>query len=185
MTTRILQTTADDCWGDKDGNFNNTSDSMFVGGTTVSGSDPRNWIPFSIPLAKNKTITSATLVVYATGTNSTSVDVRIGFEAADNPAAPTTAANLRTRVMTTAYTDFTLASYTAGDAYTYDVTAALQEIVNRSGWVAGNTAAVLVFDLVQGNTNRRQWATFEHATYVEPRILLVFDSVLPMSGGIF
>lgn len=183
--TRVISTTAADCWGDKDGNFDNTSDSMFVGGTTVQGADPRDWIPFSVPFAKNKTIISATLSVVATGTNSTGVDIRIGCEAANNPAAPITAADLRGRAMTTAYTDFTLANYTAGTEYTYDVTAAIQELINRAGWVAGNTAAILVFDLVQGNTNRRQWATYEHATYHEPQLTIVAPYQLAVAGGMF
>jgi hypothetical protein len=87
--------------------------------------------------------------------------------------------------MTTAFSEITPVNYVQGTQYSYDVTAAVQEIVNRAGWAAGNTLAILVTDVVQGNTNRRQIATFESDSFAEPTLTIVAPYFLPPGTGIY
>lgn len=185
--TITISTTANDMWGDHDGSFDTTGTFMWIGGTNVTGANPVAWIPFpNIPLSKSKVITSATIFWIASLSNTQSpAEFYLGCEAADNPATPTNNADLLARTMTTAYSTVTPVNYVQGTQYSYDVTASVQEIVNRTGWVAGNTLAILVTDVIQGNVNRRQIASFENATYTEPILQIVVPYFVPPSGGVF
>lgn len=186
MTSRtlLLTTTAGDCWASKTsvGLFDNTSDFMYLAGGPSTGDDPWDWIPFVVQLAQGKAISSATLKLTSVDTRGTSCEARFGCDAANSPAAPVSNADLRARTLTTAYNDITMPSMSTGVTYDFDVTAPVQEILNRPGWVPGNTLAILIQDLVQGNNNQRRVASFEHATLTKPQLQLVFPYSVPIGG---
>ena len=72
-----------------------------------AGSSIKNcWIPFaSVTVPKGATVLSATIKVRASSYSSgTTVKVKVGCEAADNPSDPTTIASAAARVLSTAYT---------------------------------------------------------------------------------
>lgn len=184
--TITISTNAGDCWCNKPaiGTFDATSGTLQVGGEGSIGDDVQTWIPFSVPLQKNRVIVSATLRLIAIGGSVGDPSVRIGCEAADNPANPTTLADLRARVMTSAFSDTTAGSNSVGATIDFDVTAAVQEVLNRAGWVASNTLAVKFEDLVSGSAQHRQYASFENTTYNEPQLLITFQDFMNRGGGI-
>jgi hypothetical protein len=138
-----------------------------------------------IPFAQGKQIISATLVVIATeDSGGDEADIKTGCEAADNSSTPGSGAALRAKTMTAATLTVSQSAVTQGNSYTFDLTAAVQEILNRAGWVAGNTLGVLVWDVVQGNTGNRRYAATEHATYNGPQLQIVVASLfVPRAGA--
>lgn len=134
------------------------------------------WLPFVVTLGKNIPIISATLkVVCSSSGSSTTVKIKAGCEAADNPSNPTTIASAASRVLTSAYTtNDNVASWTAGNEYTFDITTAVQEVLNRAGWASGNTMAVMIVDNGSSNSASRSFASNEHATYAEPKLEIVY-----------
>lgn len=89
------------------------------------------------------------------------------------------------RTTTTANYTYNPAGYTAGDEYTYDVTNAVQEVINRAGWASGNTLAVIVDSPTPSGSNRRQVASYDNATYTEPILVLVVKQPIARAGGFF
>lgn len=96
----------------------------------------------------------------------------IHLEDADDPTNPTSYSDVNSRVRTTASVTWVAASPVAGvQIDTPDFTAAMQEVVDRAGWMDGNNVHVLI-DRVSGN-NDVQLASYEgiyapaelHVTY--------------------
>jgi len=174
---------AGDCWGDAHGNFVTNGTFLWVGGTPDIDGDPRTWIPFTVPLPRI-TIVSATLKWRATQTRSEGVSVSICCEAADNPSTPGSNADIFGRVLTTARLNTSLAAYTTGDEYSYNVAAPVQEVLSRAGWVAGNTLAILVKDNGTSSDNRRQVASVENTSYAQAILEIVIPKFIPRNGGV-
>lgn len=158
---------------------------MFVAGTSNFDDDVRNWIPFTVNLPKKLTIVSATLrVVGETTRSETPVSVLFHCEAVDNATAPANSTAMFAKSLSTASLATNLAAYTAGTEYSYVITSSVQEILNRTGWVYGNTLAVMIVDNGTGSSDRRTIATSEHATYAEPKLDIVYNMPVPKSGGV-
>lgn len=133
---------AGDCWGSSTGSFDNAGADVWL--LDAGGVDTRTWIPFTVNIAKGTPVLSATLKLIASTTSGSASDtVGFGCEAADNPSNPTDKADLFTRVFTAATYNYSIGQYVSGTTYTYDITNAVQEILNRSGWAYGNVMAVL------------------------------------------
>lgn len=183
--TLTISTTAGDCWTNKPsiGTFDSTSGDLYVAGTSGATDDIKTWIPFVVPLPKNKVIVSATLRVVATGTDTFACNGVFGCEAADNPSAPVSHADLWARTMTTANSTLAIPIETVGVSYDFDVTAAVQEVLNRAGWANSNTLAVFITDPLS-SVRWRRWASFENATYTEPQLLITSEYFLPQGSVI-
>ena len=133
---------AGDCWGSSVGTFDNTGSDVWL--LDSGGVDTRSWIPFTVNISKGTSILSATLKLIASTTSGAASDnVTFGCEAADSPANPASKADLFTRAFTAATYVYSIGLYTIGTTYTYDITNAVQEILNRSGWANGNVMAIL------------------------------------------
>lgn len=171
----------DDDYGNSGIGMNPGTTQAWVGMIDTFGSAVRNWIPFTVNLPR-MTIISATLAWVASTNKSGTIAFDIGCEAADNPTVPLTGSNLMSRVQTTAKTNVSPVSYVAGTTYSYDITTAVQEVLNRSGWAYGNTLAVLVVGSV--DAHGRLIATVENATYTEPQLTIVFNSYVPRGGNL-
>jgi type IV pilus assembly protein PilY1 len=113
-----------------------------VSGTT-SITDGLRFQNINIPYGA--TITSAYIQFKAYGAlnNNGAASFTIAGEASDNAATYTTAnSNISGRSYTTATAAWSPADWTDGTAYnTADLTAIVQEIVNRGGWLQGNAMA--------------------------------------------
>lgn len=182
MTNKTFTISANsgDCWTNRpaDPTFENTTGNLYVAGTGGGSDNIKTWIPFTVPLPKNKTIVSATLRVVATGTDTFATDAYFGCEAADNPSAPVSHADLWARTLTTANSLLSIPVETVGVSYDFDITPAVQEVINRAGWAVNNTLAVFVVDNLQ-NARWRRWASVEHATYAEPKLLITAPVFVP------
>lgn len=173
MTTLSISTNANDCRGDASPYFSTSTTTLGIG--NFSGSVAKAWMPFVVPIKKG--IISATLKIIAVTSGTTVCNVRIGCEDADNPATPTTWNDLNGRTMTSAYHDWdSVPQWSAGVEYTRDVTAAVQEVIDRSGFSAGNTLAVMVFDNSSGTDDNRAFASFDNVTYTEPILEIVYNA---------
>jgi len=75
------------------------------------------------------------------------MNVFVGCEDVDDSALPTTSdGNVSNRAanITTAKTTWNIKSIVADTEYPIDITTAVQEVINRVGWVSGNDIAVLI-----------------------------------------
>lgn len=104
-----------------------------------------------VTIAQAATITSALFSLRANSTYNASpnvVKLIVCCEAADNAGALATsgATDLdgATRPGTTADATWTVTTVTGGTRYSVDITAAVQEVINRAGWVSGNAIVVLI-----------------------------------------
>ena len=173
MTSLTVSTSAADCYGYDAVNLNTTNTILFVAAHNVANSaDTRTWIPFVVNIPQGKTIISATLRWVATDTRTENFNVSFSCEAADNASAPASAAALYAKART-AFTTVTVPDYTDGVEYSNSVTAAVQAVISRAGWVSGNTLAVMVDNDTASAFQRREVAAFEHATYSEPMLDIV------------
>lgn len=169
-------TTTADTWGK--GSLNDT-DTRFVFGDNSA----KSWIPFVVSLPANVTVSVATLRLRGATTRTETIAVRIGCEAADSASAPADWTALNAKTMTSAFTDTGIAAnVTAGDEYSITVTSAVQEVLNRAGWVYGNTLAILVFDNGTPIGDFHHFATFDHATYTEPQLDITTLAPAPRGG---
>ncbi len=103
----------------------------------------------NITIAKNATILAAWIQFRAASSNSGGTSLTLRGQAADNAATFVSSSNnVSSRPRTTATTTWTPAAWTSGQSGTAqrspDLTAVIQEIVNRPGWAAGNAIAMIV-----------------------------------------
>jgi hypothetical protein len=95
-------------------------------------------------IPQGATITKAEVTFQAYSSYSNTIATKCHFEAADNPAAPISAANYQARTLTTG-TAFSPEAWTAGSSYkSPDIKAELQEVINRPGWAEDNAVLFAV-----------------------------------------
>lgn len=183
-STLTFTVNAGDCWGSAVSlEFDNTNTILYVGATNVSDRDPRTWFPFTVALARGTQVVSATLkLVASTGSSPVTSNIKVGCEAADNPANPSTYTDLFGRAFTAATVTTTLVQYTGGVTYDYDVTAAVQEILNRSGWVSGNVLACMIADVDTADKPHSVYS-YENGSN-RPTLQIVVRSYVPRGSGL-
>lgn len=131
MTTFAAYPGSDGYW--RAGSTFDTTGTDFVAGYTgaVFGAFFR-WASTGIP--QGCTINSA-VMDYTKNAGGGTPDIRIHFEAADNPAFPTSVGDASGRAVTTAYANITTLPSNARHS-TPDLSASLQEVVDRGGFAA-------------------------------------------------
>lgn len=136
-----------------------------------------------VAVPQGSTITSATFSLRADSSYSASpnvVKIYVSAEDSDNaPALSTTSGDLNasSRPRTTATTVADVSSITGGDWYDFDVTAVVQEIVDRAGWVSGNAWVFLVDTHEDTTTNEWQdWRSYNAAPADAPKITVTYGS---------
>ncbi len=190
MTLLTIGAGTGDCWGRRnedppyDSSLTNNGTFLYLGHDNAVGYFVKDWIPFIVNLPSGVQINSAYIKWIATESRSEAVNVYIGCEAADNPSAPADMPDLEGRAWTTSYLTTALAAYTAGVQYSYNITGAVQEILNRSGFVVGNTIAVLVENAGSINDNRRRVASAENGTYGGAILEIDYNQFIPRVGGV-
>ena len=105
----------------------------------------------NLAIPKGAIITSATVTFRAISadspnTNSGTTNLTIRAQAADNaPTFSATRFDITSRPMTTSVASWAPSAWTANtDVVSPSLTAVVQEVVGRSGWVSGNSIAVIV-----------------------------------------
>src|SRR5439155_1311209 len=137
------------------GNVNLTSTSLQL---VVDGSNQQivgvRWP--GIPILKGATISAAYIQFTAKSSESSANTLTIAGQADDNAATFASATNnVSSRGLTTARTSWSSAAWTSGETAaaerTPDLTAIIQEIVNRPGWASGNALAIIISGTATGN----------------------------------
>ena len=177
MTTLAISTSSNDCSGDTLPSFSNSSTGLPIGNISAGDQPTKVWIPFVVPINRGVDIVSATLrVIAASSESGETVTVKVGCEAEDNPSAPGSWASLNGRTMTTAYTTVaSVPSWMAGTEYTFDVTDAVQEILNRAGFANGNTIAILIHDNGSTPDKARTISADENTSYAAAILEIVYS----------
>jgi hypothetical protein len=172
-----------DCWSDNNGNFNEFGTALWIAGTTSTDDrEVYTYMPFTVAnIPQGTKIAVATLKLTATRNDSTTCPVIMACNDADTSTPPTTRGEMLSMVLTTAQHSFSLASYTTGNVYEYDITAAVQEVFDRAGWAAGNVLGVMIKDNSGGNT-RREVASYENTSYTQA-VLEIITGFIPMVMG--
>lgn len=174
-------TSADDGYGEGTLDIGST---VLVFGYLSSA--PKAFMRFTgVSIPQGATILSAVLDVEASelGGTVTSIRVKVSGEDADNPTAPTDQTDLNSRSLTTAGVDWDPSAWTTGTHYSPpDLSAVIQEIVDRGGWASGNALTLHVRDdgTLSANTYMGA-ASFNHATRQEPRLTITYSTIV--SGG--
>jgi hypothetical protein len=124
---------------------------------SLLGSQRRPFIRFrNVNIPKGSTITNAYIRFHAFLSEAPSVDVTLNFKDADDPAAPTNCSELDAD--SSAVTDEPVAweipTWTQNNEYnTPDISAPLQEVINREGWSSGNSV-LFISHWVTRNANK-------------------------------
>ena len=103
----------------------------------------------SLAIPKGSTITKAYVQFEADEKQSEATALTIHGQAADNPATYSSATKMSTRTRTNTTATWNPAAWTViGEAgtnqRTTDLSAVIQEIVNRTGWAPGNALALII-----------------------------------------
>lgn len=133
----------------------------------------------NVTVPDGATITNAYIIFRADESHSTTCTVHIAGDDQDNSAAWSGSYNVSTRAKTTAQTDW---SFNGSSAWTADVTisntpslnAIVQEIVDRPGWVSGNSMSFIFWDQPT-TTNKRVADPYEGGYAPE----LVIEYMIP------
>lgn len=163
MTTIQLTPTAagDDGFWREDTSAFGTTGAFSTGNYSGLGSI-NGFVRFADALSElpaGATIAAASLALVAyTSQSGTVCRLRIRAVAADDPAAPTTYAEVEGAPRTTASTTWEPPATTADLGYNSpDFAAVVQEIVDRPGWAAGQHLLIYIEDDGSDSSARRQW----------------------------
>lgn len=138
-----------------------------------------------VPAVNGATMMYVFIQFAAAGGGGAPAVLRIQAQAADNAGAFTSATNdISNRTLTTAYVDWSPGAWEGGQSdaatRTPDLSAVMQEVVNRAGWASGN-AVVFVVSLSPANTGTeapsRKAASYE-STFAAAAILQIGPGLL-------
>ncbi len=121
-----------------------TLELVYNGGNQTVG---LRWAGLTIP--KGAIITAAYIQFYSSSAQSGAAALTFQAQAADNPATFTTATrNISSRPLTASAIAWSPAAWASGESNlnerTPDLSAAIQEVVGRTGWASGNALAIIV-----------------------------------------
>jgi len=137
----------------------------------------RSWIPFVVNIAKDTVLTSVSLAVIATQTNTSAGTgyIILGCDNTGNATAPTNYNELNMRTLTAStVTDLSQPIWVAGTTYTFNLLAPVQEIINHASWVSGNTLAVIIQGGSGSSADAKLFASYENSTYDEPKLTITY-----------
>lgn len=135
----------DGFWQPSTPDFNAATGYLIFDETT----DCVNWMRFAnLTLPQGSTITAASFTGTPLLADSSSRTFRIQAFAEDDAANPTNLSTAQAKVLTTAYVDWTPGAWTGGTPVAGpDISAVIQEVINRSGWASGNHLAVVISNI--------------------------------------
>lgn len=129
----------------------NINSSLSIGRAYIGteGYGSFRWTGVNVP--QGTTITSATLTMRA-NTNS-SATINVNFHGIDEDNTANLSSDPDGRSKTTNYNNYQKTGVTLNNDYDIDVTAAVQEVINRGGWASGNALALITNDNGTSNDN--------------------------------
>lgn len=134
-------------------------------GSHSSGNEWSAAAAFVLNVAQGETITEAIVSLRGNASYNASpnvVKIYASVQDSDAPAALSSSSadlNAAARPRTTATTVLDVSSLTGGTWYEWDITTAVQELVDRAGWSSGNRCVVL-FDTHE-DTTVNEWQDFD------------------------
>ena len=150
--TQEVTSSANDGWGSSGAAEFWTTGASYLGAADLDASQDTGdqtwcwWRFTSVTIPKNSTVSAAYLELTATSSaqdQGHNLAVRVGPEAADNPAAPTSNGDLFGRVLTN-YEEWSLPDIDPNGTYqTPDLATPLTSHFARSGWASGNALQIL------------------------------------------
>lgn len=131
-----------------------------------------------IAIPKNRTIRAAKLQLRSLGNVSVAdVNVSIRAEAADDAADFTTSDHVWTRTRGAQSVAWDPGAWTAGTWYdSPDITAVIQEVVNRDGWTSGNDLVVYI-DATAISVSYRQCAAYDSGAANAAKLIVDYADV--------
>ncbi|CAM3450627.1 PilC/PilY family type IV pilus protein [Parendozoicomonas haliclonae] len=134
-----------------------------------------------VPVPQGAKITKATLRLTPARSNNTEAIFMLKAEDTGNSAPlQATTKNISTRKLTSNFTQGVLPPWDTMDnvggpmSYDMDVTASIQEVVNRNDWCGGN-AATLVVQPAAGNTGSRTITSEEDSSADAPKLAIEYE----------
>jgi hypothetical protein len=186
----IIQCGSGDCWANKVNDFDATGNVVYVvDDPGETNSNVRAWFPFTVPLRGNTVIEQAYITLTAAATSDTaSGNVILGCEDADNPSTPSSGADLNGRTLTSNTVTLSVggggpAQWTSGNTLTWQIDNPVTEVLQRTGWIAGNTLAVIIDDGGIGDSTR-QAHSYEGDPTKRAYLTINFTDEIPVCGGI-
>ena len=135
----------------------------------------------NVNIPKDATILSAEMVFTSKGTSTSFADFTIKGIGEDSALQFTNSANnITDRTTTTSSVGWIPEAWgTPNTAFsTSDITPILQEIVNRPGWVAGNTMGFIINNTTPGGGQARIAETADGDASKSPRLRVVYQTIL-------
>lgn len=182
ITTVVFTAGSGDCWGNNANGLVTGTSPLFLGAHT-SSANVTTWVPFVVTLGRNQKISTGLVCWTAAVGDASFCGIHLGCEAVDSAAEPGDLAALQGKVMTTAKVSFEVEAFTGGIRYCHDIAGAIQEVLNRAGWNAGNTMAVLATNNGTASGDRRRVVSVEGGT--APTLEITYEAFVPQSSGMF
>lgn len=132
-----------------------------IANTNMGASNANDWIATrfqNVTIPQGAVIRRANITVFSLSAGTPDMVVDIYAEASDNAATLTTAANsISSRSRTVTKTTWNELGLSVGTHTSPDLSAPIQEIVNRAGWVSGNSIMLIWDGLTGCNIQLRTW----------------------------
>ncbi len=143
MSTLDLSVTNDGCWFEGNGEFKNNDIVILAGYYNGTRKKSNSYLRFTnVEIPKGKRINEAYLTITCNYSHTqNTVNSKICAVDADNPAAPTNYSEAENATRTTASVAWNaITEWTAeGEYISPNIAPVIQEIIDRDGWVSGNS----------------------------------------------
>jgi hypothetical protein len=127
--------------------FRSDSNYLELGNVSVNNKPAKVWIPFTVPtLTQGQQIVSAKLYLTASESDSSVCKVKIGCDKNITAVAPTNYDALNILTIYGTFTSATFENWTTDTQYSYDITDAVQEIIDDADWETGFVLGILIFN---------------------------------------
>jgi len=148
--------------------------------TNMGDWTPLGWHNFfrfdNVTIPSGANIDSAIIRFTCSTSSSGTVNLDLHFEDADDPAAPTSGADLVGRSLTAAVDWDGVAAWVQNNTYdTPEISTILQNIVDRGGWTPGNAVTLHVKDSGSDTNQNRYPACYENTTYDSAQLIVTYS----------
>lgn len=156
--------------------LNLTATTTYLGRATTETNSYTGFRFIGLAIPHGAVIKQAYLRVYSTASQSPATSVVFYADNSANSLAFSTSNLISSRVSTTAsYTANITGTWASGQWYSLpDISAVVQEIVNRSDWTSGNSMSIIAAN-VGLTANRRVFRTYNGAAAQAPQLVVVYE----------
>jgi hypothetical protein len=160
-----------------DTNFQDSNNPHILQASYSPESQPATYVGcrFVVPnIASGTTITATTMSIYVVTQDDP--DCKIYCQASDNAPNYTTDADVVNRAVTTANTTWNTTNIGLGLKSTPDFTGAMQEVISRAGWAAGNACNVIMRGSLSDSANEVRFDAYEAAGANQPVLTITYTA---------